>query len=440
MGMENISESLQQFLDGSLSGDQEAELLHRLSVSPERREVLRSYMKQSTIISADRSAIVVPYSAEQKLWAAIGAMSPVVSGVPVATTVATSTGLLASSVWKMSAVAVVAILMGLGSGYLLWSGNNSSQLSTSPDSQIKQSLSENVGQNTVAPTSTNIVGGKSQVFNSLKSARSENIIRQSIGAPLQETPQLANGTDLSVDLLPVLFDRERVNQIPEASPLLASGSFIRDPNAPQREHPSIGGAMQTHSPRFLERFDFAIHEGIGKQFPNTAATNTSMPIITNSDISVKYQLTPEFWIGASFGTANVTQKKLSTTFVDPNAPLLQYQVVSDLVHEQTVWGGGLIEYRKPISTRFTFAANVGLAASTLGPIISSELGVRYDVTGDVGVLLGLRGSRINSNVAKQYQDIITSSSFNAGTGVAPGVTDDKANLNVEISTGIYFHF
>ena len=128
------------------------------------------------------------------------------------------------------------------------------------------------------------------------------------------------------------------------------------------------------------------------------------------------------------------------TFVDPNAPLLQYQIVSDLVHEQTVWGGGLIEYRKPISSRFTFAANVGLAASTLGPIISSELGVRYDVTGDVGVLLGLRGSRINSNVAKQYQDIITGSSFNAGTGVAPGVTDDKANLNVEISTGIYFHF
>ncbi len=439
MGIGNISESLQQFLDGSLSGDQEAELLHRLSVSPERREVLRSYMKQSAIISADRNAIVVPYSAEQKLWAAIGAMSPVVTAVPVTTSVATSTAMLGSSVWRMSAVAVVAILLGLSSGYLLWSGNNSLQTQATSDSQITPLLRENVGHS-VTSSATNVIAERSGIKNIRNSDHSEHITRQSIGATLQQPPHLADGTDLSVDLLPVFADLQRTNALPEALALPASVSFIRDPNTHQREHPSIGGVLQTHSPKFLERFDFAIHEGIGKQFPNTAATNTSMPIITNSDICVKYQLTPEFWIGASFGTANVTQKKLSTAFVDPNAPQLQYQIVSDLVHEQTVWGGGLIEYRKPISSKFTFAANVGLAASTLGPIISSELGVRYDVTGDVGVLLGLRGSRINSNVAKQYQDIITSSSFTAGTGVAPGVTDDKANLNVEISTGIYFHF
>src|ERR1043165_8140481 len=88
MSMENVTIQLQEFLDGSLTHEAEAELLHRLSVSPERREMLRSYMKQQAIISSDRAAISVPYAAEQKLWAALATMPqafepivPAVSGV-----------------------------------------------------------------------------------------------------------------------------------------------------------------------------------------------------------------------------------------------------------------------------------------------------------------------------------------------------------------------
>jgi len=42
----SMNTELLQFLDGTLAPDREAELLHRLSVSPERRELLRSYFKQ----------------------------------------------------------------------------------------------------------------------------------------------------------------------------------------------------------------------------------------------------------------------------------------------------------------------------------------------------------------------------------------------------------
>src|SRR5690349_14529897 len=72
----SMTTELLQFLDGTLSPDAEAELLHRMSVSPERRNLLRSFINQQALFQRDRNSIAVPYSAEQKLWARLGEMMP----------------------------------------------------------------------------------------------------------------------------------------------------------------------------------------------------------------------------------------------------------------------------------------------------------------------------------------------------------------------------
>src|SRR5205085_3153948 len=120
------NESILAFLDGMLSEEDEAELLHRLSVSPERRTLLRSYLNQKQVLAADRLAIHVPYDAEQELWSRIAQVDtpePFITAepnVPAMHALQTS-----SSLWSRIAQPVVAsvsglaLILGLSSGYYL---------------------------------------------------------------------------------------------------------------------------------------------------------------------------------------------------------------------------------------------------------------------------------------------------------------------------------
>src|SRR5438309_5797386 len=71
-----LNERILDFLDGSLPPDDEAELLHTLSVSPEKRDLLRSFMKQDALLAGDRASLAIPYRAEQGLWAKLDAVMP----------------------------------------------------------------------------------------------------------------------------------------------------------------------------------------------------------------------------------------------------------------------------------------------------------------------------------------------------------------------------
>src|SRR5689334_6478179 len=131
--MDTTTIQLQEFLDGSLTHEAEAELLHRLSVSPERREILRSYMKQQAILSADRAAISVPYKAEQKLWAAIASMPPVFEPIaPAITAVSSGSAVGGFAAFKTAMIASAALVVGLVSGYLIWHSNEGVQVAERP--------------------------------------------------------------------------------------------------------------------------------------------------------------------------------------------------------------------------------------------------------------------------------------------------------------------
>jgi hypothetical protein len=453
--MENVTIQLQEFLDGSLSHEAEAELLHRLSVSPERRDILRSYMKQQAIISSDRAAISVPYAAEQKLWAALATMppafEPIATAVPSAMTTtgaAVATGLTA---FRTAMVASLALVIGLVSGYVIWHTTEPVQVAApiqntiesvpastiaavaTTDRPIENNLiRNNTIQNNSTPA-TSRISGKMVVHASAPVRTTE----ESFEAPL---PQLdMTSTQMPEDLS--IASKQSNPSVPQAAYFLPASVQIREPGM-QNARTNINIAEPTENRRasFLERFDFSIQESIGKQYPNNSATNTSMPIITNSNVSVKYMLTPSFWIGASVGSSNVTQKVLRWNVRDLNATQLIYEASADLQHMQTTWYGGLLEYRMPISSKVAFAANLGAAATSLGPIYySSELGLRFDVTGDVGVNTALRVTAIQSGVQAQYKTLTNNRPQNAGRSDAVSLSD-PLNTNYELSTGIYFHF
>ncbi|HYM33815.1 MAG TPA: hypothetical protein VET48_00395, partial [Steroidobacteraceae bacterium] len=411
------------------------------------RELLRSYIKQQAVISADRAAITVPYNTEQKLWGALAEMPPFTA--PVAESVSTLArgGAVATSVFiKIASTAVVAIVLGFVGGYFFGnrSANESVVLQPSVNSSSNnfgttQSASSLAANGSEIKNNSGIVPGNRMHRSKMQQTATTNLALSE--APLTNEPEqqvhaLVN-SDLTVAESAVSFA-----SVPETPVSLPNAhSMVRDPNNAQVNRPRFWNTDEIpphRDPSILDRLEFSTHVGIGKQFPNSAATNISMPYFTNSDVTAKYMIVPQLWIGAATGYANMNQKHLKVSLIHPNDPSAGQQVDFDYVHEKTGWIGGVMEYRLPVSSRMMIALDGGIAASGLGAIYSSELGARYEVTDHVGVLGGIRISEVGSNAAKQLADI-----RNSGTGklgIINGADAETPNYNVEFSTGFYFRF
>src|ERR1035437_4917038 len=112
-----LNERILDFMDGSLPPHDEAELLHTLSVSPEKRGVLRDFMSQRSLLFSDRASLAVPYEAEQSLWARVDAILPAPQAITIPQPAAV--GFFSRMMTTASAsVGALGLIVGLGPGYL----------------------------------------------------------------------------------------------------------------------------------------------------------------------------------------------------------------------------------------------------------------------------------------------------------------------------------
>jgi hypothetical protein len=357
------------------------------------------------------------------------------------TTVATSGGLFAtSSFMKIAATALVAVTIGFVSGYF-FTEKQTTELA------VVQPSSNTLALHSSAPVSSQSSEVKHntrvQERNSVQHSHMLADISQSVSsseAPLFQDQFAATNADMTVARKSI-EEHPITATIPELPVIIPAAAMIREPNGAQVARPHFWDDNEKpahREPNILDRLEFSVHEGLGKQFPNSLATNVSMPYFTNSDVTVKYMIVPELWIGAGAGYANMNQKHLTVTLTHPSDPTAGEEVGYEYVHEKTGWAGGLVEYRLPISSRTSLALNAGVAASSLGAIYSSELGARFEMTDHVGVLSGIRLSEVGSNAAKQLADI-----RNSGTSklaIDDGADKETPNYNIEASLGFYFRF
>ena len=439
---------LLQFLDGSLHPEQEAELLHRLSVSPERREMLRSFINQQSLFQRDRNVIAVPFAAEQKLWARLGQIMPVAvqnaaapTAAVVETAVATAsrTGIF-SSVYSVASLVVLCLLIGLGSGFFV--GKNSTNESgatfdraiNAPVLNFANSIDHHLFSKSDISFRTNShrfhISGAPHTID-----LSSNIDQPSIKNSITTT----SAPDDVMSTNSALPQVSKVLPMELAASALLNGD-LRDP-ASFRERSPFSSQESSPTKNFIQRFEFYFNEGIGKQFPNNTATNVSMPVVTNSSIAAYYQplsSIPNLWIGATFGTANVTEKKFSIGQTDPLVANSQLEMKADLIHVQTSYIGGMLQYRIPISHKVAITTTATAASASLGLIYGGEVGIHYDATNDVGLVLGLRGTHFSYNPDAEQKQVIAQGIKDFGEPAA--VKSNQPSYNVEISSGIYFHF
>lgn len=433
-------EDILRFLDGSITGEEEAELLHRLSVSPERRDKLRSYMKQQEFIERDRDAITVPYAAEQKLWATLNTMMPVAETAATSTVVTQVATKPRAIGWvAMGAVAVMSLLVGFGSGF--FAGKESSEVILAPRSEVilqapLATTNSNAGFET-RNTVENTTNTNTSITQTHKNTRSD--------APLNASNQSSNVSEIVDQPTPAINDNEvaqlqtvsNVNTLRE-SDNVASAIIIDE---------SLGGIEKSPFSResfaeksFLQRWELAITENFGKQYPDDAATTVSYPVVTNSSLTVSYQPLEKLnlWVGASVGSLNISKKHITIvpTPGDPGS----YDPITSLSHVQTEWYGGSLQYRFPVFSSFNLTTSIGLGGSSLGLLSSAELGTRFDVTQQVGVSIGMRYTNLSYNLEQELNDIISSGVNLKGVGLSNDLKGTINSQNLDAVLGIYFHF
>jgi hypothetical protein len=191
----------------------------------------------------------------------------------------------------------------------------------------------------------------------------------------------------------------------------------------------------------LNRFEFHLNESFGRQFPNNAATNVSLPLITNSSVGAYFQVFPKsntLWAGAAYGSASVTKKELFTLGGNAFDPL-QNVLAADTAHVQASYIAALAQLRFPAFAggELTFTGGYGFAIDQ-GQMAIGEIGLHYDVTKEVGFVTGLRMVRFSYDLSAERDAAIRSRT--GSLSVPNGIDKASASINTELNTGLYFHF
>jgi hypothetical protein len=442
-----LNERILDFLDGSLPPDDEAELLHTLSVSPEKRTMLRGFMEQHTLFTRDAQSLSVPYETEQRLWARMDRVLPVSTNEEPATVIvpveSSSMGFLArafsggTSSSIRAAFSAFTLITGIGIGY--FAGHSTSVASSVPHYSAQPWSAYSAHKDIASSQET--PSAPVSVFHRVHQTIAANSIVAADLSPTAVMP-IQNISDEIIPAEPIGSDPPEpsitpVKNIKTPAVLLADIGGDGGGNPPILHHIR---ASREQSTSLLSRFEFRVDESFGRQFPNSIATNVSLPIITNSSITTFFQVLPHsnlFWAGASFGSANITRKDLFTQAGDPIDPS-QDVLASDTSHAQTSYVAALAELRLPAfeTADLTFTAGYGLA--TLGQMMFGEIGLHYDVSSQAGIQCGLRVLRFTYDLTAERNAAIASG--NGSLAISNAVAASSPSFNTELNAGLFFHF
>ena len=411
-----------QFLDGSLSPEAEAELLHRLSVSPERRDVLRSHIDQRVLFQRDREAIHVPYAAEQKLWTRLAEVMPI---APAATMAPATTAVISASRgfrWlSVASIGTLCVVIGLLSGFYLGRNAGNEIAASSPVEQTILTI-EQPPVLQAAPEIAQHVNERSV------------LPRQRSEAPLASLPVLVDHAT-PIEAAPVVTTETVASPATAIMRAETPTSNVFEP----RESHSLAELIRTtqQAEQSVYPMELSFAESFGIQFPMNATSRNTQPLITNSTITGMYQLyhgAIEVWVGANIGSVNLAKKVLTA---DPQ-PGGSVKLIDGITHQQATWVGPTAQVRHRFTEHLSGTVSTGISYSgELGMLFFGELGGRYDLTDQVGITLGLRSFHLPYDLSQEQAAL---EAKYKGIDNGGDYYGNQWSHNVEILTGMYFRF
>jgi hypothetical protein len=359
-------ERILAYLDGSLSESESAELLHQLSVSPEKRVVLEQHLKLTELNRLAQKPFEVPAELEEKMRRRLPVVIPSSNAAPVAIrrgAIASLLLLLRSYPTRFAIGALVVLLSGAGA-YML-SNNNSgpsdtsspivsqnvnntapsprgtsvpveskSATTTNPTQSASEPISEPTSNTTAKasarasnPANPNTVltnnGMSSKLLTNHSSSNSSNTIHRSTKNSKIATPiaiDQANRTDIGSISNSISNHSTSTTSIGQSNAPIAETSSISLIETTQvhsqptasisegeiRERYRLNPFEITHNPQrspWTVRFSL----GLGETFLNVPTGNNSYTTRTESSpfIGVNYSVSPSFAVGAVVGNSTI---------------------------------------------------------------------------------------------------------------------------------------
>ncbi len=370
-----IEEQTSAFMDRALSPNEEAEFLHILSVSPDKREVFRSFNNLRFAVQEDIRSTSVPPRLDQSILAGIAASTAAVSTI--------ATGGKAFRTFGRSVLITLGSIIIFAGGFFLHhiiTSKESSSLSTGK--QIEQS------PNTMSRAG--LGSGRAEKFSSIDNSSGGNrIIYRNVENPIYITRiDTVYSSGKFITRIDTLFVQK-----PETI-LVASTTQLNQKEIHKDQFQPAPLPLKS----VPENFEVGIQREHLQTYPYIdyarLSTNRTQQ---NLSIDAAYRFNQYHAVGITFGEKTFSQSyyevKKDSVFLIQQQPTFTY-------------GGLFYRFSLPLSQGVVSQVFVHIGSTSVGPVVGAKLAIALSPFEHFNLLLGGNSAmliyKLNENVFTSY--------------------------------------
>jgi hypothetical protein len=475
-----ITNDIQELLDGALGDERMSELLHTLSVSPEKRAALRQHMALRGTMERDRTASGLAPSEDAAIWGSIASVIQAPAGMAGGAAVATRI-----PGWAMRTAAVLVVGV---AGYLLGS-NETTNIFRSGDSNptVAMNAPATVGNVRTAPPAASAnapsesgaasvpsvavplpaaAETRSASTPSTSSFQSRSTVRHSATVPQNSADQKLLASNNNNDITnhggrngntppvtPVTVITQ-VGMMDNHSTTLAATAQTYDALVAQQNRPVTSKplpqmpvlplSMKQHSTSpiapevaafYANGVEVAFGERVGTITPTPTGIEDADPEFSNRSLDFSYRLLDgQIGVGGrltygTFSSVSLEARPVSDIGIEMFSPVLKAK--------KGLSGEVFINYRVPLWGRLAIGAEASFTGSSTYQKVGGDLFLLYFVSDHIGIQAGGGYGQYWYNLRNQRDQIFRD---NPNAAISYDALDNYQGAMVQGRYGLLYRF
>lgn len=386
-------EKILDYLDGALGDKESAELMHQLSVSPERRVILEQHLQLKNAIGDARKPFAVPTAIEARLAERLPAIASYNREIGVGTSLLTET--VRAPYFKRVA-ATVAMLLLIGTASYLGITRNGDDHGTGvisgTSSSIASSAKSDPTANAMEPTvdaSRNIISKPSETH----SPAVTNVVRQNSYRSIIEHNDILPA-DQPVIMAPIPEEsiRETAMQVISrvdnlrGTELPALTNIGRNPHSPAMRLPM----EEPFDLPLALRLDYSVGQSYN-QVRESDASVTFRNAIAPA-IGIDYVISPNIALGIEGGKTDISRvQEISTIENDEELGINRVVLSHDVITRSEFNARAMLRYTLNPYDPIRIETSIGGGAAfgnSISPLVSWSTMLNYQLTEKIGLIGG----------------------------------------------------